>query len=373
MTNGERRDPHERSSTDEGLATERRKTDRELANRTSAMQVTATEVVIEARHKADSVLSHARDLEDQKLSADHSVQDLTQERADADAVVEGARSGADAVARDEVEQRQVALAALLAFEREYTDLRLETERERADQALTSREDFMAMVSHDLRSLLGGIALSAEMLRDVGRLDDPFAKVTKYAERIQRFTARMNRLVGDLMDVSSIEAGKLGLVRARRNASLLLRDAMEAFERAATAAGIQLKCECGTEEPGVVELDHERILQVLTNLVGNALKFTPHGGSIVIRLERRGEDVYFGVTDTGQGVPADLHEKIFERYFQSSAVDRRGLGLGLFISKSIIEGHGGKIWVESTPGNGSTIHFTVPARAGDKPPGYVSLG
>lgn len=361
MATGEKRDPQARTSTDEGLASERRKTDRELASRTDAIRTTASDVVTEARQKADSVLSHARDLEDQKMTAEHSVEDLTQERADEDAIVKGARVGADAVARDESEQRQVALAALLAFEREYTDLRLETERERADQALTSREDFMAMVSHDLRSLLGGIALSAELLKEVGKSDDPMAKVTKYAERIQRFTARMNRLVGDLMDVASIDAGKLGLVRVPRNALLLLRDSMEAFERATSAGGIELRCEGGANV-GVVELDHERILQVLTNLVGNALKFTPKDGQIVIRLDRRGDDVYFEVMDTGEGIPVEMHDKIFERYVQSTAGTRRGLGLGLFISKSIIEGHGGKIWVDSTPGNGSTFHFTVPAPA-----------
>jgi signal transduction histidine kinase len=199
------------------------------------------------------------------------------------------------------------------------------------------------------------------LKDIGKADEPWVKVRSYAERIQRFTARMNRLVGDLMDVASIEAGKLSLVRLRRNVSLLLRDALEAFEPAALAHGLQLECE-PSADLGVVEIDHERILQVLTNLVGNALKFTPRGGRIVIRAERRDQDVCFSVADTGEGVPADLREKIFDRYFQSRDEDRRGLGLGLFIAKSIVEGHGGTIWVESTPSQGSTFFFTVPARA-----------
>jgi signal transduction histidine kinase len=360
MGNGDKRDPHARNSTDEGLRSERRKTDVELASRSDAMRDVATDVVLVARNKADSLLSVARDAEDVKMTAAHSTQDLTQERAHEDAALEGARSDADELARDEGERRQIALASLLAFEREYTDLRLETERIRADQALTSREDFMAMVSHDLRSLLGGIALSAELLKEVGKGDQPFVKVTQYAERIQRFTARMNRLVADLMDVASIEAGKLALVRVRRRASLLLRDAMEAFEPAAAAHGIVLECESGSDA-GIVEIDHERILQVLTNLVGNALKFTPKNGRIKIRIEGRGDDVHFSVADTGEGVPDALREKIFERYFQSNVTDRRGLGLGLFISKSIVEAHGGTIWAESTPGKGSTFHFTVPAR------------
>ena len=355
MANADKTNPHARSSTDAGLRSERERTDEELSSRSAAIANVATKVISQARLQADSVLSEARDREDRKQTAGASVE-RAREREDASIV--SARSGADAVARDERERQQVALASLLAFEREVTDLRLETEREHADQALTSREDFMAMVSHDLRSLLGGIALSAELLKEVEKTEHPLENVTRYAARIQRFTARMTRLVGDLMDVASIEAGKLGLVRVRRSASLLLRDAMDAFEPAARAAGIELRCESGTD-PGVVELDHERILQVLTNLVGNALKFTPTGGEIVIWMGRRGDDVCFSVSDSGSGIPAELIEKVFERYVQSEEGLRRGLGLGLFISKSIVERHGGKIWAESTPGKGSTFHITLP--------------
>lgn len=358
MPNGEKRDAPRRVSTDESLRAERRKTDAELATRSEAMRDVAADVVIEARHRADLVLSDARDLEDLKVTADRAVR---YSRAREDAMLEGARSGADAIVRDESERRHVALAGLLAFERELTDQQLETERLRADQALTSREDFLAMVSHDLRSMLGGIALSAELLKDLRKADDPFVKVDAYAARIRRFSARMSRLIGDLMDVASIEVGKLSLVRVRRDVALLLRDSMDAFEPAATQHGISLKCESDTA-PGVVALDHERILQVLTNLVGNALKFTPEGGQIVIRVARRDDDVWFSVADTGRGIPADLLDKIFERSFQVTDGERRGLGLGLYISKSIVEGHGGRIWAESTVGEGSTFFFTVPARS-----------
>ncbi|HET9990889.1 MAG TPA: HAMP domain-containing sensor histidine kinase [Kofleriaceae bacterium] len=351
-----KRNPQERSSTDESLRSERKKTDAELVQRSSALRDTATDVVTEARDKADSVLSEARGREDRKTG--HSTQ-LTQDRAREDAVLRTERSGADAVARDEVELRRVALASLLAFERQDTDLRLEIERKRADQVLASREDFMAMVSHDLRSLLGGIALSAELLKEAEKSEQPFVHVTLYAERIQRFSARMTRLVADLMDVVSIEAGRLSLLRSRYDANLLLRDSHDAFKLAASVDGVELTC-TSEEDLGVVELDHERILQVLTNLVGNALKFTPRGGRITIELGRREDAICFSVADTGSGIPTDLLEKIFDRYFQTESGDRRGLGLGLFISKSIIEAHGGKIWATSTLGKGSTLCFTVPA-------------
>jgi signal transduction histidine kinase len=255
---------------------------------------------------------------------------------------------------------------LLAFEREDTDLRLEFERKRADQVLTSREDFMAMVSHDLRSLLGGIALSAELLKEVESSAQPFVQVRRYAERIQRFSVRMTRLVGDLMDVASIEAGKLALQRSRYDVAMLMLDSHDAFKPAAVADGIELVC-TSDEELGIVELDHERILQVLTNLVTNALKFTPRGGRITIDARRRDDEICFSVADTGSGIRPEMLETIFNRYVQSDDVDRRGLGLGLFISRSLVEAHGGKIWATSTPGKGTTVLFTVPVAVAHSKP------
>jgi signal transduction histidine kinase len=354
MTPEDENDPHERA-TDEGLQKERDRTDTELAERSADAGATAESVVLEARDRADSVLRDARDLEDRKLAADRGTR---YERGREDAKLAAERSGADTAARDENEQRRVALASLLAFERAYTDQQLEIEREHADRLLASREDFMAMVSHDLRSLLGGIALSADLLKQVHQYENPLEQVTSYADRILRFSARMTRLVGDLMDVASIEAGKLALLTARRNVALMLRDAADAFAPAAAMHGIALRCD--GNEAGFANIDHERILQVLTNLVGNALKFTEKGGRITIRIDRRDDEIVFSVADTGTGIPAELLDKIFERYFQSRHGDRRGLGLGLFISKCIVEGHGGRIWAESTPGHGSTVSFTVPA-------------
>jgi signal transduction histidine kinase len=358
VTNGDKRDGSERVLTDESLRSERRKTDQELAKSALSLGDVATDVVIEARDKADTLLEHARALEDSKdLRSVEERRELADARALADAALEDSRHDADVVATDEHNRRLIALARLLAFEREDTDLKLELERVRADAELTSREDFMAIVSHDLRSLLGGIALSAELLKTVGNVPDPFVKVKHYAERIQRFSARMNRLVGDLMDVASIEAGKLSLVRSSRDVNLMIRDAVEAFEATAALQGIALTTTC--PECGPINVDHERIFQVLTNLVGNALKFTASGGRISIAVERGEDVVKFAISDTGEGIRSDILDKIFERFVQSNKTDRRGLGLGLFIAKSIVEGHGGRIWAESTLGKGSTFYFTLP--------------
>jgi signal transduction histidine kinase len=160
-----------------------------------------------------------------------------------------------------------------------------------------------------------------------------------------------------MDVASIEAGKLSLVRSERDVVLLLNDAREAFEATAAVQEIVLTTTCST--PGRINVDHERIFQVLTNLVGNALKFTPRGGHIAIAIERSADGAKFTVSDTGSGIAKNMLAKVFDRFVQSVETDRRGLGLGLFIAKSIVEAHGGTIWAESTVGEGSRFYFTLP--------------
>jgi signal transduction histidine kinase len=364
MAEKDKKTPPERDTTDESLRTERRKTDAQLAAHQDSIKEDADAVVARARQMADSALSDARDRQDEQLAdagmSRKAARSLGDERAREDAELTADRGGEDAATGDERRERQLALVGLLAFERRDTDVRLKIERTRADEALTSREDFLAMVSHDLRSLLGGIALRAGMLARLPATEDPAGKVGRNAEIIQRFSARMNRLIGDLLDVASIEAGKLSIDPEEHDAVRLCRDSTEAFQLAASAQHIQLTCEPGTDSL-VAELDHERILQVLTNLVGNALKFTGEGGRIALRVERRGDDVCFAVEDTGQGIASDRLDKIFDRFFQARGSDRRGLGLGLFIARSLVEAHGGRIWVDSTLGRGTTFFFTLPLR------------
>ena len=356
-----------RHSTNESLRTERRHTDAHLAQTFAAIKNVADDVVAEARHKADAVLTGAREREDKKLAADgergNAVEGRHQQRAYEDAALTAQRGGADEAATAVRLSGQLALASFLEIERHDTDLRLEIERARADKLAGSSKDFMAMVSHDLRTLLGGIALSADLVKTVAAAEEPVGNTVKYADSILRLSARMNRLIGDLMDVASIEAGKLAIVRERADAGLLVQQTVEAFQSAATARSIALTCKIG-EDLGAVEFDPERILQVLANLVSNALKFTPRGGQISVGVESVDQDLCFAVSDSGEGVPADRLSRIFERFYQTHDHDRRGLGLGLFIVESVVEAHGGKVWVESTEGKGSTFLFTVPRRAPD---------
>ena len=169
---------------------------------------------------------------------------------------------------------------------------------------------------------------------------------------------MNRLIGDLIDVASIDAGKLAFQSVSGDSSALVVEAVETFAAAASAKDIALASEVVGEERASA-FDHDRMLQVLANLITNALKFTPKGGAIRIRCEYTRRDVRFSVSDNGAGVPAVMLEAIFERFCQAGKHDRRGLGLGLYISKCIVEAHGGKIWAESTPGKGSQFFFTLP--------------
>ena len=352
----------EQATTDESLRAEREKTDSELAGSLEAMKVDAAAVLAATRDQADSTLTGLRDREDKALDADgttlRATRALERERAAEDITLSSERANADADASDELARREELLSNLLAFERNETDLRLRLERSRSDEALASRENFFAMVSHDLRSLLGGIVLTADLLHVVAKTPEPAAQVERYAHSIRRFSARMERLISDLVDVASMEAGRLSLLPELVDPRPLVTESVEAFQLAAMKHGVRIVAEMG-EGIHPVTLDRERILQALTNLVGNALKFTPRDGRITVRIEPLDSAVRFTVEDTGCGIPAEQVDKIFDRFVQLDPTDRRGLGLGLYIARSIVEAHGGRIWVESEAGAGSTFRFTLP--------------
>ncbi len=349
----------ERKDTDESLHVERKKTDYELGKQHASMDKGSDAVVQQEREHADEVLEKAREQADGSLERDVSGRRaLRQERAQEDATVEQDRVIADEVLMDERQDRTRALANLLRIEREQTDERLLIERARGDADLAMRDDFMGMVAHDLRTLLGGIALGAEVqIKTATNNDEAGGRIRDTAAKIQRLTARMNRLIGDLVDVVSIEAGRFAIAPKDYDADSLIREVLESFQPLASAKRMTLSAT--TKGPLLVRLDPERIFQVLANLLSNAIKFTDEGGTITLRVASVGSEVRFSVTDTGAGIPGDHLESIFDRFWQVSQGDRRGLGLGLFISKCIVEAHGGRIWTESAVGKGSTFHFVLP--------------
>lgn len=348
----------ERDRTDESLRGERNKTDRALAER-QVVEDDADALVRESREIADASVNAAREKADREQQKTTSHAAVVSERAQEDEALKDERASADESLRREREVNARALKNLLPLERSKTDRNLLTERARSDAAISSREDFMGIASHDLRNLLGGIVMSAgNIARRIPDNEDG-QKILVETERIRRYTARMNRLVGDLVDVARINAGKLDVVPERNDAAKLIAEAVDTFESVASDKGITLKAEL-IQQHLPAEFDSDRMLQVLANLITNAIKFTFQGGRIFVRGERTGDEILVSISDTGCGIPDHLLTAVFERFWQVGENDQRGLGLGLYISKCIVEAHSGRIWAESTEGEGSTFSFTMPS-------------
>ncbi|WP_437661257.1 ATP-binding protein [Sorangium sp. So ce1182] len=356
----------EREETDESLRHERDATDRALAERRALIEAKSDAAVTRAREHADAALSAARENADQRSQesqlAGQASEAVAEERSLEDVRVRGERALADENLRRERAAHARVLSRLLPLERDKTDRHLLTERARSDDAVSHRDDFLGIVSHDLRNLLSGIVLSLDLLSPDTPAQDEESEAALAAMRIRRYAARMSRLIDDLVDVASIESGKLATNLGRGDASALLADAVDMFQPMASDRGITMELDVA-ERPLPTDFDAERVLQVLSNLVMNSIKFTSPGGRIRVRGERADGELLVSVSDTGPGIPVDMLELVFERFWQVSKKDRRGLGLGLYICKSIVEAHGGRIWVESRMGEGSTFYFTIPGRSG----------
>lgn len=230
----------------------------------------------------------------------------------------------------------------------------------ARRATEGRDQVLGVVSHDLRNPLSAIAMCASALRENGSTAD--AERENLLTTIIQSTEWMNRLIQDLLDVASIEAGRLSLERARESASSLVSRALRMFEVEATQHQVTLVPALAGDLP-LLAVDASRILQVLGNLLRNALKFTPDGGRITVGVESGAGSIVFFVRDTGPGIPLADQPRVFDRYWHARrSANKRGTGLGLSIAKGIVEAHGGRLWLESTPGQGATFFFSIPADA-----------
>jgi signal transduction histidine kinase len=357
MTAEDTRPNPEREQTDESLRAEREKADDAIGDGPSAVDETADAIIEKARSRADSVLATARAKSDRRSGAPGPLKAVNAERLREDQVVRQERVEADAALRGERAEH----AALLAAERRVTDEDLSRERARSDSAVSTRDEFLGIVTHDLRNILGGmVGLAALIAREADPQagKNPSEKIVSHARHIQRSGARMNRLIGDLVDLASIAAGSLAVTREVGDVTPIVTEAVDTFQPQALASSVSLAAENAPSMPHIA-FDSARILQVLANLLSNAIKFTQPQGRVTVRAERVGDGIRFSVSDTGVGVPPDQLEAIFERYVQVAKNDRRGVGLGLYISKRIIQGHGGRIWVESTLSQGSVFRFTLP--------------
>lgn len=225
----------------------------------------------------------------------------------------------------------------------------------AHEAIDAREEVLKVVAHDLRNPLGTIAMAADFLLDVPLAEDLRARQLGI---IKRAGVRMNRLIHDLLDAARIEAGRLPIEPRSVEIGELVDAVLEMMEPLAADKELQLTAAVPAGLPAV-QVDPERIVQVFSNLIGNAIKFTPQGGQITIRAEPQGARVRMVVADTGPGIPEEQLPKIFGRMWQARDTDTRGIGLGLTIAKAIIEAHGEEIGVESRVGEGTEFWFTLP--------------
>ncbi len=228
----------------------------------------------------------------------------------------------------------------------------------AERAIQARDEMLGVVAHDLRNPLNVIVLQATMLQHRAPEGDHWSR--KPAAVIAKAVARMNHLIQDLLEVTRMESGHLAIARSRVAANGVASDALAAQAPLAAAAFLELRLDAAPDLPELWA-DRDRLLQVFENLIGNAMKFSQSGGRIVIGVARgEGEgEVLFRVNDTGAGIAAEDLPRVFDRFWQAQKTGDHGAGLGLSIVKGIIDAHGGRIWVESTPGSGSTFFFTVP--------------
>ena len=236
-----------------------------------------------------------------------------------------------------------------ALGRSYRQERLALDAAR--KAVRSRDHVMGIVAHDLRNPLSAITMKAALMKRHATSE----KIRGDADSIQNVATRMEYLIKSLLDVTTMEAGRFSLTRASCDVDDLMRETLELFSNLAASKHIRLQVDV-SDHGLAIDADRDRVLQVLSNLIGNALKFTPQGGEVKISVEHRQDLARFAVSDTGPGIAESDVAKLFDRFWKGAAA---GTGLGLFIAKGIVDAHGGRIWVESRPGEGATFRFELP--------------
>lgn len=226
----------------------------------------------------------------------------------------------------------------------------------ARRAIQVRDDVLGIVAHDLRSPLNSILMQAQLMQRRGR--EPERRSQRPVDVIRRSVAQMDRMIQDLLDVARMEAGSLTVERDRVSTGQVVADIVDVQRPFASEASLDLGLDVAPDVPAIWA-DRDRLRQIFENLIGNAIKFTAAGGRITVGAAAGDGEVLFWVADTGAGISAENLPHVFDRFWQARKVDRRGAGLGLPIVEGLVKAHGGRIWVESSPGRGTTFFFTVP--------------
>jgi signal transduction histidine kinase len=290
---------------------------------------------------------------------------------DQELAVRAVQSGAqDYLVKGQVDASQLGRAIRYGLERK----RLELEREHllqreqdaratAEAAVRARDEVLRVVSHDLGNSLSAVSIQAMLLERMPPEKRDDAEVRRRTSAIRHLVTGMQRLRQDLLDVASIEAGRLSIEPTRVDAESVIQEALEFHRELASEKALEIRGEV-RGDAFRVWADRARLLQVVGNLLGNAIKFTPEGGSIELSALLEGDEVRFAVRDTGAGIAAEDLPRVFDRFWKSRRDNRQGAGLGLAIARGIVEAHGGTIWAESTLGIGSTFHLTLPRAPDD---------
>ncbi len=244
-------------------------------------------------------------------------------------------------------------------------------RQRAEdalrQAVRARDDMMGIVSHDLRNPANAVKMLARSILE-GAPGDASESVLERVAIIRQAADQIDALIQDLLDMTRLEGGRLVVSAATIDVAGIVARSIDALRPLAEASGVTLAAALPSPEL-LVTADRDRTIQLLSNLIGNAIKFTPAGGLVSLTIAARDADIEFEVSDSGSGIAPDQLPHVFEHFYQASGGrrgSRHGAGLGLPISKGIVEAHGGHIWIESAPGAGTIVHFTLP-----RAPGVVS--
>ena len=353
--NGNATFPKGRNQTDKSLSAERAKTDESLSKGRIKSERQADDAVLLDRAKADEARKRAR-LDADQLSKSgranpgvsrmeerrDSDRVLLQERQHSDDALNSARQLMDSVLERERSQKRAVALALFQAERKETDKDLKDERsqtdvevQRAAAALTTRDEFLSIVSHDLRNPMGAISMATDLLMAKPFFAEADEETREYVNLIGRNANEALRLISDLMDMEGIAVGKLGLQIDRHDVCNIVQQTLGTFKPLASIKGVSLQLGGSCTEAFTL-CDSDRVSQVLSNLVSNAIKFTSSGGVITLSVQILAREIQVSVVDTGLGIQESMHKTIFERFWQIGKHDRRGLGLGLYISKMIVE-------------------------------------